>query len=573
MDNNPETKRPESTSPENIETKQSPVEKALATIENTEKIISGTTDASGAELVGLTDEALVYVAEKTAEAAKEDGVVSITELSDINKSFNPVIVEGVFEELGEKTSDSKNPINDLEKSNPNELLAAIGELHDSNAKLPSGEDIAELAVGVMDEETKASSYNEEKEMTNKVMPPDGRQQVVEDGLHKKALEQDEIVFETNKVFEQLFGRNRDRLACEFSIIGLIDGYKRWGVDGKNREIHQEILKAVRDEQIAERKPNELNSDQTIHRMTVILKDGRELSEERTYDTSDPVFDYKKLDSYIKDDVISKEEANDILFTYKVLMGKKLPDNIDVNELRKNVGAAKEKILRHYNKAYQDELFHDDGSDREGLTRETLDDGTKVVHFNGSDFKILAHVRNALYSAQGEMNVDSLLSEDPKHEWEAPRMGNDYIPHGLSTSLISNEKINIYKRCEIIFGFTELRENSIVTMSEEDAGSSLDARSRYAIFGTHGNERLMMPDDLIKKTGSKDSMSSFNEVVLDRFAGDELIMPSCLIVFGDDSRQITDLQKQYAKSFDIPIYLIDESKYGGVRAIGDPEQNL
>ena len=376
------------------------------------------------------------------------------------------------------------------------------------------------------------------------------------------------VEEIDTTCEQLFGRNRDRLAREFQVVGLIDGYKRWGVEGENRVAHQEILKAVLGDQVAERKPDELNPDGTIHRMTIVLKDGKELSEERSYDTREPTFNQEKIEQYIKDGIISEQEASDISLVYKVLMGEDLPGDIDTNELRNNVGLAKEKILRYYNQAYQQELFHDDGLDRDGLSHEMLEDGTPVVRFEGADFKILAHVRNAMHSAQGEKNAEDLLTEDPKHEWESPRAGTDYIPHGLSTSLISSDKINIFKRGEIIFGFTEIRDDSIVTMSEEDAGSSINARSRYSIIGDHGNERLMMPDELIEKTGAEGAMSSYNEVVLDRLAGDELIMPSCLIVFGNSVESITDLQKQYAKSFEIPIYLIDGDKYGGVHALGD-----
>ncbi len=376
------------------------------------------------------------------------------------------------------------------------------------------------------------------------------------------------VEEIDATCEQLFGRNRDRLAREFQVVGLIDGYKRWGVEGENREIHQEILKAVLDDQVAERKPDKYNPDGTLHKVTLVLKDSRVLSEERSYDTREPTFDQEKVESYIEDGVISKQEASDISLVYKVLMGEELPEDIDAEQLRKNVGLAKEKILKYYNRVYQQELFHDDGVDRDGLIHEELDDGTPVVRFEGADFKILAHVRNAMYSAQGEKSAEDLLTEDPKHEWENPRVGTDYIPHGLSTSLISSDKINIFKHSEIIFGFTDIKDDSIVTMSEEDAGSSINARSRYSIIGNHGNERLMLPDELIEKTGAKDAMSSYNEVVLDRLAGDELIMPSCLIVFGDDTNDITDLQKQYAKSFGIPIYLINGDKYGGVRALGD-----
>lgn len=368
--------------------------------------------------------------------------------------------------------------------------------------------------------------------------------------------------------ERLFGRNRDRLAREFQVVGLIDGYKRWGVKGENRAIHQEILKAVLDDQVAERKPDELNPDGTIHRMTVALKDGRTLSEERSYDTREPTFDQEKVESYIQEGIISEQEASDIGLVYKVLMGEELPDDVDTEQLRKNVGLAKEKILRYYNRAYQQALFHDDGVDRDGLSHDILDDGTPIVRFDGADFKILVHVRNAMRSAQGEKSAEDLLIEDPKHEWKSPRAGTEYIPHGLSTSLISNDKINIYKHGEIIFGFTDIKDDSIVTMSEEDAGSSINAHSRYSIIGNHGNERLMLPNELIEKTGAEDTMTSYNEVVLDRLAGDKLIMPSCLIVFDNNTENITDLQKQYAKSFGAPIYLIDGDKYGGVHALGD-----
>ncbi len=373
--------------------------------------------------------------------------------------------------------------------------------------------------------------------------------------------------EIDATCEQLFGRNRDRLAREFQVVGLIDGYKRWGVEGDNRTIHQEILKAVLDDQVAERKPDELNPDGTIHRMTVILRDGKTLSEERSYDTREPTLDQEKLKQYIEDDILSEQEANDIRLIYQVLMGEDLPEGVDADELRRSVGVAEEKILRYYNQAYQRELFHDDGIDRDGLTHETLDNGIPVVRFSGADFKILVHVRNAMHSAQGEKTSEDLLTEDPRHEWESPRAGTDYIPRGLSTSLISNDKINIFKHGEIIFGFTEIRDNSIMTMSEEDAGSSIDARSRYEIIGNHGNERLMMPDELIEKTGEEGAVTSYNEVVLDRLAGDKLIMPSCLVVFGNSTEDISELQKQYAKSFGVPIYLIDGDKYGGVHALG------
>lgn len=141
--------------PESIEKDQQPIETALRTIENTEKIVGEETKTSGSELTKLTDDALVYVAEKTIETADKDGVRSETELSDINKSFETVIVEGALEEADIKTSNGKNPIIDLEKSGySKDLTNAISELHSEDVKLPTGENVAELAAAVIDQDQK-----------------------------------------------------------------------------------------------------------------------------------------------------------------------------------------------------------------------------------------------------------------------------------------------------------------------------------------------------------------------------------------------------------------------------------
>ena len=153
--NDPETKEPNYITPEKIEKEQPSVETALKIIEDTEKIVSEETKTSGTELIKLTDNALVYVAEKTVEAADEDGVRSETELSNIEKSFETAVVEGALEEAGVRASSGKNPIIDLDKSGlSQDLTTAISELHSEDAKLPTGENVAELAVVVIDQEQK-----------------------------------------------------------------------------------------------------------------------------------------------------------------------------------------------------------------------------------------------------------------------------------------------------------------------------------------------------------------------------------------------------------------------------------
>lgn len=377
---------------------------------------------------------------------------------------------------------------------------------------------------------------------------------------------------------EIFHRSKDGMVREFQVIGAIaSDYKRWGVDDASREVHKEIIRAAREGDVEKRIEDKLNPDGTISRMGIVRKsDGATLVEQRIYNTEgdEPKYDFEQIHDYIQKGVIYESEALQLALAFGILNGVDSPAGLNQRDFRHDLGHIKEKIIRYYNREYQKALFKDNGEDRDGLHHEMIDGEIPLVRFDGADFKMLVHVRDAMHTVQGERDGTNLLEGDPKRAWTSPRPGKDKIPHGLSTSLISSENINIYMNGEIIFGFTEIEDDSIVTMSEEDCGSSTSARSRFSITGNHGNERLMLPDELLAKTGRPDAMSNFNEVVLDRFADgsygetEKLIMPSCLVVFGSDVSAVTGLQKHYAKSFDIPIYLIDDSKYGGVHSLGD-----
>lgn len=348
-----------------------------------------------------------------------------------------------------------------------------------------------------------------------------------------------------------------------------------GVDDASREIHKEITRAAREGDVEKRIEDELNPDGTISRMGIVRKsDGATLVEQRVYSTEgdEPKYDFEQIHDYIQKGVIDESEALQLALAFGILNGVDSPAGLNQRDFRHDLGRIKEKIIRYYNREYQKALFKDDGKDRDGLHHEMIDGDIPLVRFDGAEFKMLVHVRDAMHSVQGDRR--EMGEDDPKQAWTTPRPGKDKIPHGLSTSLISSENINIYMNGEIIFGFTEIEDDSIVTMSEEDCGSSTAARSRFSITGNHGNERLMLPDELLTRTGRPDAMSNFNEVVLDRFADgsygktEKLIMPNCIVVFGKDASEITDSQKHYAKSFGIPIYLIDGSKCGGVHVLGD-----
>lgn len=142
-----------STTPEQNEIIDNSVESALSTIENTEQYITENTGVNGSELNDLVDEALVYVAEETIRSAGTEGQRNVSELDDISKAVKAVVVQGALEQIGTKKSNSKNPILDIEKiDDGKELTTAIRELNAEDAKLPTGERVAEVAVEVIEQE-------------------------------------------------------------------------------------------------------------------------------------------------------------------------------------------------------------------------------------------------------------------------------------------------------------------------------------------------------------------------------------------------------------------------------------
>lgn len=143
------------TTPEHTETLTNSVDSAMPAIKATEKYIKENTDATGPEITELVDDALVDHAKEVAKNADSDGVRTDIESSNINECIKTVIVEGALEGAGLKTSNGENPIINLDKTNLSQnLTTAISELHDENAELSTGENVAELAAAVIDQEQK-----------------------------------------------------------------------------------------------------------------------------------------------------------------------------------------------------------------------------------------------------------------------------------------------------------------------------------------------------------------------------------------------------------------------------------
>ena len=126
------------------------VEKTISNIQDVMSYIEEQTGASGEELVELTDEALVHVANETIGNADEDGVRTEEEAADISAAVESVIVQGAMEEAGMVGSSGENPILGLNETASSDVVASISDLHAREATLPNGDEVAELAVSAIE---------------------------------------------------------------------------------------------------------------------------------------------------------------------------------------------------------------------------------------------------------------------------------------------------------------------------------------------------------------------------------------------------------------------------------------
>lgn len=195
------------------------------------------------------------------------------------------------------------------------------------------------------------------------------------------------------------------------------------------------------------------------------------------------------------------------------------------------------------KQYQNELTRAYETDQEGVLKFSIEADDKTIdgyEFVGSDFKMLVSVIGA---------VGQSLGNQPKsidlERWV--NTSRDYI----STSLISDKKINLFDRNGLIFGFNNLNDGDFLSAAPADHGVLRD-------IGKMGQykEQVMSPDELLEATDTIDSLTPWNEVEINGRT-----RPDSIIIFGDSRDAISDEAKKAAEFFGAPIYLIRTDIYG------------
>ena len=204
---------------------------------------------------------------------------------------------------------------------------------------------------------------------------------------------------------------------------------------------------------------------------------------------------------------------------------------------------REAVRSEAEKQYQKELTRPYETDEEDIVNFSIEASGGTIEgyeFIGSPFKMLVSVIGAVGQSLGRQPQ----SIDLERWANAPR---GYI----STSLISDKKINLFNKSGLIFGFNNLNNGDFLSAAPADHGVLRDIGK----MGQYKNQ-VMSPDELLEATDTIDSLTPWNEVEINGKA-----KPDSIIIFGDSRDAISDEAKEAAKFFGIPIYLIRTDIYG------------
>ncbi len=196
--------------------------------------------------------------------------------------------------------------------------------------------------------------------------------------------------------------------------------------------------------------------------------------------------------------------------------------------------------------YQEELSrpYEDDVERDGISKFSIDFDDKEIdgyEFMGSGFKMLVSVIGAV----GQSLLENQSREIDLDKWTGS--SRDYI----STSLISDKKMNLFDKDGLVFGFNDLKKGDFLSAAPADHGILRD-------IGKMGQykDQVMNPAELLEATGTRESLTPWNEVELNGSA-----KPDSIIVFGNSQNGISSEAKKAALFFGVPIYLIRTDIYG------------
>jgi hypothetical protein len=193
--------------------------------------------------------------------------------------------------------------------------------------------------------------------------------------------------------------------------------------------------------------------------------------------------------------------------------------------------------------------------------------TPVLKMEGDEFFLLAHKLGAFSSKES----------DRPEQWDDPSMAKYSPATGerlgyISTTAINQDSLNLARgydsETDVVYCFTEIPPKGFCYSAEYDLYTDQSMDMGEIVAGTQ-DFYFDHPKKIIDRMleyKSKDGDGTFNEVSLDRYAGDPSkhdgrMCPNYMIVYGESTSDINERTKAHAAYFGVPIILISPRKYG------------
>lgn len=176
---------------------------------------------------------------------------------------------------------------------------------------------------------------------------------------------------------------------------------------------------------------------------------------------------------------------------------------------------------------------------EGLYKpkeEDLVDKDLNIYEAGTDFKIIMTSIGAYYTN----NVKNY-----KEDWNRPALATQHF----CASYIRNDMIGTAPIENICYGFSEMKEDSLMLSGHTDIGSSKDK------FNSSAYEKYYTPEEQINNT------DKYNEMDFRRIQGGEKKQPDYILVFRENGNipNMEEAKKASEQWGGMPIVIIDKDK--------------
>lgn len=198
------------------------------------------------------------------------------------------------------------------------------------------------------------------------------------------------------------------------------------------------------------------------------------------------------------------------------------------------------LKNEYCKKYNEGLYIPKEKDREP--------GEVPIYNAGTDFKMIIHSVAAYTNPF--TNEDREKAKNYKNDWNRPSISSQQV----CTSYIRNDMLGTAKINSICYGFTNLKEDSLMLSGADNLDTSWKS-SLVVEAQTNNVERYYTPDEQINRT------ERYNEIDFRRIQDGKKMQPNYIVVFKENGKMLNfEEAKNASKQWgDMPIVIVDKDE--------------